>query len=324
LGCLDIWALQNGPKVAAFNVSKSGQLIYNNHSALGTGKSGGSTGGSSQSRKALAINHCLFLDPSDGSLKEVHIPFHYALSETSSQTSRDIHMLRRLRNQLKTFNHDDAKDVVLGEIGELASELQTLEVRQQCLETLLKSKKLQPQVFQCIINAFIEKPLPESLNSEDFVIQIENYKRLTDLYLALGQINQRGESEPPVEHLELSDADLVTINKLVLLLDDGTDKEKPSSTREVSFKLQGEHKTEEFVDYLSIFNIESPDGIRLLPEKADKFGAVSIDLFSQFFAQGLCFGQFKQWINQACLPSRDLLKLIIWFWLEKPFKYNNW
>jgi len=102
------------------------------------------------------------------------------------------------------------------------------------------------------------------------------------------------------------------------------DKEKPSSTREVSFKLQGEHKTEEFVDYLSIFNIESPDGIRLLPEKADKFGAVSIDLFSQFFAQGLCFGQFKQWINQACLPSRDLLKLIIWFWLEKPFKYNNW
>jgi len=233
-------------------------------------------------------------------------------------------MLRRLRNQLKTFNHDDAKDVVLGEIGELASELQTLEVRQQCLETLLKSKKLQPQVFQCIINAFIEKPLPESLNSEDFVIQIENYKRLTDLYLALGQINQRGENEPPVEHLELSDADLVTINKLVLLLDDGTDKEKPASTREVSFKLQGEHKAEEFVDYLSIFNIESPDGIRLLPEKADKYGAVSIDLFSQFFAQGLCFGQFKQWINQACLPSRDLLKLIIWFWLEKPFKYNNW
>ncbi|XP_037710129.1 rab3 GTPase-activating protein regulatory subunit [Drosophila subpulchrella] len=323
LGCLDIWALQNGPKVAAFNVSKSGQLIYNNHSALGTGKSGGSTGGSSQSRKALAINHCLFLDPSDGSLKEVHIPFHYALSETSSQTSRDIHMLRRLRNQLKTFNHDDAKDVVLEEIGELASELQTLEVRQQCLETLLKSKKLQPQVFQCIINAFIEKPLPESIISEDFVVQIENYKRLTDLYLALSQVNQRGDNEPPVEHLELSDADLVTINKLVLLLDDGTDKEKPASTREVSFKLQGEHKTEEFVDYLSIFNIESPDGIRLLPEKSDKFGAVSIDLFSQFFAQGLCFGQFKQWINQACLPSRDLLKLIIWFWLEKPFKYNN-
>ncbi|EDX04770.1 GD22135 [Drosophila simulans] len=321
MGCLDIWALQNGPKVAAFNVSKSGQLIYNNHSPLGSGGSSGNS--STQSRKSLAINHCLFLDPSDGSLKEIHIPFHYALSETSSQTSRDIHMLRRLRNQLRSINHGQAKDEALQEIGELASELQTLEVRQQCLEMLLKSKKLQPQVFQCIINAFITKPLSEATGSEEFVNQIENYKRLTDLYLALSQANQREDNEPPVEYLELSDADLVTINKLVLLLDDGTEKDKPASTREVSFKLQAEHKTEEFVDYLSIFNIDSPDGISLLPEKSDKFGAVSIDLFSQFFAQGLCFGQFKQWINQACLPSRDLLKLIIWFWLEKPFKYNN-
>ncbi|XP_033156235.1 rab3 GTPase-activating protein regulatory subunit [Drosophila mauritiana] len=321
MGCLDIWALQNGPKVAAFNVSKSGQLIYNNHSPLGSGGSSGNN--STQSRKSLAINHCLFLDPSDGSLKEIHIPFHYALSETSSQTSRDIHMLRRLRNQLRSINHGQAQDEALQEIGELASELQTLEVRQQCLEMLLKSKKLQPQVFQCIINAFIKKPLSEATGSEEFVNQVENYKRLTDLYLALSQANQREDNEPPVEYLELSDADLVTINKLVLLLDDGTEKDKPAATREVSFKLQAEHKTEEFVDYLSIFTIDSPDGISLLPEKSDKFGAVSIDLFSQFFAQGLCFGKFKQWINQACLPSRDLLKLIIWFWLEKPFKYNN-
>ncbi|KAH8281881.1 hypothetical protein KR054_003758 [Drosophila jambulina] len=320
LGCLDIWALQNGPKVAAFNVSKSGQLVYNNHSALGAVSGGGSSTGSSQSRKAPPINHCLFLDPTDGSLKEVLIPFHYALSETSSQTSRDIHMLRRLRNQLRTVNHGDAN---LEEIAELASELQTLEVRQQCLEMLLKSKKLQPRVFQCIINSFIEKPLPDATTSQEFLHQIQNYKRLTDLYLALSQASQRGDNEPPIDHLELSDADLVTINKLVLLLDDGKDEAKPAAAREVSFKLQEEHKAEEFVDYLSIFNIESPDGISLLAEKADKFGSVSIDLFSQFFAQGLCFGQFKEWIHQACLPSMDLLTLVIWFWLEKPFKYNN-
>ncbi|KAH8260306.1 hypothetical protein KR026_009269 [Drosophila bipectinata] len=323
LGVLDIWALQNGPKVAAFNVAKSGQLIYNNHSPLGTAGGSGSGGGSSQTRKAPTINYCLFLDPSDGSLKEVHIPFHYALSETSSQTSRDIHMLRRLRNQLRSLSLGDTGEAKLLEIAELAGELQTLEVRQQCLEMLLKSKKLQPRVFQCIIDAFIEKPLPKETPSEDFEHQIENYKRLTDLYLTLSQANRREDNEPPVDHIELSDADLVTINKLVLLLDDGSEKDKPTSTREVSFKLQGDHKSEEFVDYLSIFNIDSPDGISLLPEKIEKFGIVSIDLFSQFFSQGLCFGQFKQWIHKACLPSRDLLTLVIWFWLEKPFKYNN-
>lgn len=35
LGCLEIWPLQNGPKVAAFTVSKFGQLAYNTHSLMG-------------------------------------------------------------------------------------------------------------------------------------------------------------------------------------------------------------------------------------------------------------------------------------------------
>lgn len=35
LGCLEIWPLQYGPKVAAFTVSKSGQLAYSTHGLLG-------------------------------------------------------------------------------------------------------------------------------------------------------------------------------------------------------------------------------------------------------------------------------------------------
>lgn len=35
LGCLEIWPLQYGPKVAAFTVSKCGQLAYNTHGLLG-------------------------------------------------------------------------------------------------------------------------------------------------------------------------------------------------------------------------------------------------------------------------------------------------
>lgn len=35
LGCLEIWPLQHGPKVAAFTVSKSGQLAYNTHGLMG-------------------------------------------------------------------------------------------------------------------------------------------------------------------------------------------------------------------------------------------------------------------------------------------------
>lgn len=35
LGCLEIWPLQYGPKVAAFTVSKNGQLAYNTHGLMG-------------------------------------------------------------------------------------------------------------------------------------------------------------------------------------------------------------------------------------------------------------------------------------------------
>ncbi|XP_034098251.1 rab3 GTPase-activating protein regulatory subunit [Drosophila albomicans] len=315
LGCLDIWALQNGPKVAAFTVCKSGQLIYNNHSPLGTP--------GNQSRKAPAINHCLFLDPSNGSLKEVIIPFHYALSETNSQTSRDIEMLRQLRNQLRALAHSAGEDRLqqFAAIARLAGKLETLEVRQQCLEMLLKSKRLQPELFQSIVNAFAEsKPVDEA--SEEFQHQIGNYKRLTDLYLTLSNYQQpSSDNITPFELLELSDADLVTINQLVILLDAGS--EKPAPPREVTFKLQGSHNIEEFIAYLSIFNIDAPDCVTLLAEKQDKYGCVSNDLFGRFFAHGMCLEQFKQWATDACIPSKDLLTLVIYFWLDKPFEYTN-
>ncbi|XP_002069254.2 rab3 GTPase-activating protein regulatory subunit [Drosophila willistoni] len=325
LGCLDIWALQNGPKVAAFNVCKSGQLIYVNHNPLTA------LSGSGLSRKPQApLNQCLFLDPSDGSLKEIQIPFHYALSETNSETSRDIHMLRRLRNQLRSINHGESiDDANLDEINQLAQELKTLEVRQQCVEMLIKSKKLQPLVFKRIIDAFATTSKNDDTQEfQEFTNQIHNYKRLTDLYLSLSQsaIEQSVEEcehEPILPHLELSDGDLVTINKLVLLLDNGKDKPPSAAQREVSFQLHSSHRTEEFVDYLSIFNIDKPNTVTLIPEKSEKFGSISVALLGQFFARSLSFTQFKKWTSQACLSSKDLLTLVIWFWLEKPFKYHN-
>ncbi|XP_034471990.1 rab3 GTPase-activating protein regulatory subunit [Drosophila innubila] len=318
LGCLDIWALQNGPKVAAFTVCKGGQLVYNNHSPMGT------PGG--QSRKSPSINHCLFLDPTDGSLKEVLIPFHYALSETNSQTSRDIEMLRQLRNQLRSLAHaGEDRQQQIKSISQLAGKLETLEVRQQCLEMLLKSKRLQPELFQGIVNAFAQDKDLQSPDeaAQEFLHQVENYKRLTDLYLTLGRFQQDKSDDlrTPMEPLELSDADLVTINQLVILLDNGS--EKPTPPREVSFQLQSTHSVEEFVDYLSIFNIETPNCVTLLPKKIDKYGSVSNDLFGHFFARGLSFEQFKLWAAQANIPSKDLLTLVIYFWLDKPFKYAN-
>jgi len=69
---MQVWALQHGPRVAAFNVGKCCQLICPVHGLMGL-----------NNVTAAAVGHPLtnnlyLLDPG-GSLKSINIPFHLAL-----------------------------------------------------------------------------------------------------------------------------------------------------------------------------------------------------------------------------------------------------
>jgi len=68
---LQIWALQQGPRVAAFNVSKCCQLICPVYGLMGLNNVTSAT-------CQLLSNTVYLLDP-DGSIKSVDIPFHLAL-----------------------------------------------------------------------------------------------------------------------------------------------------------------------------------------------------------------------------------------------------
>ncbi|KNC27812.1 Rab3 GTPase-activating protein regulatory subunit [Lucilia cuprina] len=325
LGCLEIWPLQYGPKVAAFTVSKSGQLAYNTHGLLGL---------STDSKIRANINVCLFLDPSDSSVKEIQIPFHYALSTTNSATSKDIHLLRRLKNHLRS---NDSTKLNIEEITSMAADFQTIEVRQQCLEMLLKSKQLQAHVFQSIINAFdltLKQQLsdPEKYNMKNleeyqqFHVVVQNYKRLCMFYMDM-KVPQRKEH---VESLEISDSDLVIIQQLVLLLSDSFVHKQLSpevccgdaTTKGVSFGAELDD-VGDFVDFLNLFQVDLEESIPLSSEKSQYFGEVSGKLFNRFFKHGLCFEQFKTAAEKSLIPCRDLLVLALYYWLEKPFYYKN-
>ena len=280
------------------------------------------------------VNACLFLDPSDSSVKEIQIPFHYALSTSNSATSKDIHLMRRLKNLLRST---DSTKFNIEEITSMAADFQTIEVRQQCLEMLLKSKQLQAHVFQSIINAFdltirqqIDDPIKHGVNNLEeycqFQTVVQNYKRLCMFYMDM-KVPQRKEY---VEPLEISDSDLVIIQQLVLLLSDSfvlkqlsPQVSSDTATKVVSFDAELDD-VGDFVDFINLFQIDQKDCIPLSKEKSQYYGEVSGKLFNRFFKYGLCFEHFKAAAEKSLIPCQDLMVLALHYWLEKPFSYKNW
>lgn len=89
---IEIWSLERGPKIATFQCSKNGYLIYNVHNDH------------SPSKPKNLKSSCMFLDAQDFMLKEFLIPFHCTLSESSSKSAEDFHFLKKLKLCLKNVN----------------------------------------------------------------------------------------------------------------------------------------------------------------------------------------------------------------------------
>lgn len=173
--CLEIWVLQNGARVAAFNVSKNGQLIYNNHSLMGIPPG---------TKAKYTSTSTFFLDPSDCHLKEISIPFHCALSSvqsvSNSKTAKDIHFLRQLKNLFRSKSYEK-EDVLANEIKTICGSVETLEIKVLCLEFLKQAKKkISPYLFFIAVSTLkdtVEK------DSEFFNI-LENYYKVVGFYLS--------------------------------------------------------------------------------------------------------------------------------------------
>uniref|UniRef100_A0A4W6CGE5 RAB3 GTPase activating protein subunit 2 (non-catalytic) n=1 Tax=Lates calcarifer TaxID=8187 RepID=A0A4W6CGE5_LATCA len=83
-GILEIWAMQQGPRVGAFTVGKHCRLLYAGYRLMGVNS-----------------QVCL-LDPITGALRTVNIPFHLALSDKKSERAKDMHLLKRLTTLLRS------------------------------------------------------------------------------------------------------------------------------------------------------------------------------------------------------------------------------
>lgn len=143
-GIIEVWAMQQGPRVATFQATKYGRLLYTDYGLLGISSLG--TKGPNKS-----LSPCVFVDES-GVLKELRIPFHCTLSDKNSKRARDIHLLKKLKACLREGNGENGSDGIAIQ----CKELRTNEMREQALDILCSTKRVSVQTLLEVVEGFIQ------------------------------------------------------------------------------------------------------------------------------------------------------------------------
>jgi len=94
------------------------------------------------------------MDPLGG-LKEICVPFHFALNSKNGKRARDIHLLRKLRTFLREEEFDEEK--LVSEVTNTCLGLKTNEIRVQTIEVLMNNKHILPDALLAATNCFVIK-----------------------------------------------------------------------------------------------------------------------------------------------------------------------
>uniref|UniRef100_A0A8C4NQ91 RAB3 GTPase activating protein subunit 2 (non-catalytic) n=1 Tax=Dicentrarchus labrax TaxID=13489 RepID=A0A8C4NQ91_DICLA len=130
-GILEVWAMQQGPRVGAFTVGKHCRLLYAGYRLMGVNSV------TSQGWQLHTQQVCL-LDPITGALRTVNIPFHLALSDKKSERAKDMHLLKRLTTILRS--REVEPDILESEAKSVLLDIKHPAIKKQALESLLSNK----------------------------------------------------------------------------------------------------------------------------------------------------------------------------------------
>lgn len=96
---------------------------------------------------------CVFVDPLGG-LKEITVPFHFALSSKNGKRARDLHLLKKLKAFLREEEFDNEK--LINEVTSTCLDFKTNEIRLQVVEMLMVNKHVTPEALLAALNVFVE------------------------------------------------------------------------------------------------------------------------------------------------------------------------
>lgn len=320
---VDIWNVERGKKLAAFPAGPNGQLIQQ-YSYANASSSASST------IKSNSIT-AFFLNPIDLTMKELTIPFHYALDTSNNKKSKDLHIINQIKADLKSSKTEEELEGLV----DLCTSIQTNEMRFKCINAVIKNRYLTPEIFSLILNTFLKTvDLCTELDSGDSdggsvsVVKdndpysssklakfLRKYERLLLFYNGMKQKSSNHDlnDSDEIDDCEFDDIlRVVDQYKLCLNL-----KKAPKVS------IQSPLQNNNFIEYLSIFDCTSHDRIHLSVSKSNRYAGVGFDLFDSFIKQNVSFDGFYKLATISTLSNVDLLKLFLDYWMEKEIRYND-
>lgn len=311
---LEIWCLQRGPKVATFQASKNGFLVYNHQES------------SNQKSSRASKTSCVFYDAEENSLKNFSIPFHCILSETNSKSAEDFHYLKRLKMMLK--NVDVTDPTAVANIVEICEKLQTPEIKLKCLELLTGYRKTDVGIVKAVLEIFLttsenametgeESEIQDGIYRQQLSASCLNYKSLIDCFeLATARNGEESETVQN-ESIELLDNEYMTIQRIVELMS-FSKSNKQQTAKNVSFK----DTEESVVTFLSSFHVHDTISINVEhhPNAFDTIGSV---LFSNAWKEQLSTAQLLEVFTISKISSEDIMRCFLHFWLQQEINFSD-
>lgn len=319
---VDIWNIERGKKLAVFPVGSNGQLIQCAQS------NAGNEANSSKSSHSVRTT-AFFLNPIDFTIKELTIPFHYALDTSSSKKSKDSHIINQLKLMIKSFDENQSEH--FAEISELCDSIQTNEMRFKCVNTLLKNRHLSPNIFNTVLNSFLkntnetdnERDDKQSVNyfgnSQLFII-LTNYQKLVNFFVSM---KSKENDEKVINENDFGNEDELHSNFDDILKVIETYKICLNTKRSSKVTIQSTHQTNTFIEYLSIFECSNRDNIILNEAKISRFTSVAFDLFNSFIANSPNLHRFLAIASDCSMFSKDLSRLFLKYWMEKEIPFEE-
>lgn len=175
-GQLEVWPLR-GPRIAAFSAAQHGRLLYSAYGSLQQGNH----------RTRSAHPSLALMDP-DGQIKQLSIPFHFALSNENSDRARDVHLVRRLRLLIKEKECD--YDQLKKEVINTVTELKTSDIKIHCIEMMAASRNVPPGILLIYINCLQVAKLENeaSVETTKLKVLVNNLNALVRLFIYVNNI----------------------------------------------------------------------------------------------------------------------------------------
>lgn len=314
-GTIEIWALQQGPKIVTFSASKASKLVYNNYGIVGYGNALPKT-------KHGYHYTCMLIDP-DGGVKEILVPFHFSLPEKNSKRTRDLHLFKRLKQFLKSEEYD--LEALCDEVGATCAELKTGEVRLQCFDMLTSSRYMLPKAMATMTESFLEKVEDdEEPDVKKLILLNQNLKLIVDFFSYIEDFVDDENGNVPDD----SKVDTIFLipekemNNLQRLLDLSTLNDSPK-INESKVCFQFEKKTI-FIEYISSFDLETTDKMYLKSNITDDklFRISEMVFFSFVTSKRSDIDVLREAMMKCNVRTIDFIRMLLSYWINRPLNMN--